>query len=309
LLGLGWIDSQRPYFGLGPDVSWRFDKRDVAKLKPISELALTLDVLDRCGICLPALNNLAEWIWDEIDKGRLLTSLLLARPDFVPCCSLVASMAQLGYRRDALATVLKMVAALDMTSVLPLPPWARLALRYNLGRLGLTQPQSVSDLQLYVLSRPEPWIMSAEIAYAITHEVFYLTDFGFVSLDAPTISYLKCWLPYWARAFLDECNDDVLGEFAMCWTTVAEWPECFTDGPLPTVLSHQRDDGAVPGPPGAGTVLTASDDSPERREFLATYHTTLVAIMACALTLRRERLARANHNPPDVAPRETSHAD
>ncbi len=39
--------------------------------------------------------------------------------------------------------------------------------------------------------------MGGEIAYAVTHEVFHLSDFGFSSLkDSNVVTYLNRWIPH-----------------------------------------------------------------------------------------------------------------
>ncbi|MFM0330108.1 DUF6895 family protein [Paraburkholderia strydomiana] len=292
LRGLGWLNENLPNFSFADcdRADPPFAKAYVARLKPISELALTVWILKRCGLQVPFLDSAAEWAWQECEQGRRLVALLLARNDFLPCCALYAPLFQLGYRCEALDIALAMLSRSTMAAALPLQPWSKLAMRYNLWQLGLSRcPGTAKDL--YIQARPEPWVISGEVAYAITHEVFYLTDFGFRPLqDRDVRDYLKTWTPYWAKSFAAEGDDDLTAEFAMVST-------CLDDSDahdvaatlLLTVLSHQRADGSMTGPQGAGSFLFADDDSLSRREFLASYHTTLVALMAAALAVRLRR--------------------
>jgi Domain of unknown function (DUF6895) len=287
LLGMAWVSSRLAQFSIERTRSESFSKNDVARIKPISELALTLWVLKRCGIGIPVLERIASWVWQECDHGRVLIRLLLARNDFLPCCTLYASLCRLGFRSDVLHTVIMMIARSDMAKVLPLQPWAHFALRYNLWQLGLSRRPGLAGSGLYVEARPEPWVVSGEIAYAITHEIFYLTDFGFRLFRNECIrSYLRTWIPYWARIFSNERDYDLTGELAMAWTCVGETPSLSNEHPISSVLSRQRRDGSVPGPKNAGSFLRMDGDSSRRREFLRSYHTTLVALMASAMALR-----------------------
>ncbi len=130
--------------------------------------------------------------------------------------------------------------------------------------------------------------MSGEIAYAITHEIFYLTDFGFGRLPDSTIDeYLGIWLPYWSRVFENQKDFDLTGEFAMAWRCIRPRSQQVAQG-LSSVLSAQTPAGYVEGPEGAGSIVYQKDDSKNRRVFLGRYHTTLVAIMACALEMRAQ---------------------
>jgi hypothetical protein len=288
LLGLGWTADHVREFAIGEPSNTSFSKQNVARLKPISELALTVSLLRRCGLELPVLDTIAKWIWRECDNGLELTRLLLARSDFLPCCALYSSMHQMGFSSPNLDAVVGLLAKSDMAGVLPLQPWSRLALQYNLWKLRITPWEDIRIDDLYVLRRPEPWIMSGELAYAITHEIMYLTDFGFRELGHPDVElYVSTWIPYWTRIFAEIGDDDVTGELAMISGCLARPRDEFFSLPLATVIAHQQRDGSVIGPPGAGAFLFAQSDSDERRMFLGRYHTTLVMVMAAAMALLR----------------------
>lgn len=290
LLGMAWLNENLQHFAVRTVTSQRFDKHHVAQLKPLTELALTVWMLKRCGLELPVLDATASWIWQQCEHGRKLVALLLARHDFLPCCALYASLRQLGFRDPALDRVLRLLARADIEAALPLQPWSRLAMRYNLWQLGLTKWPG-QEGGLYIATRPEPWVVSGEVAYAITHEVFYLTDFGARELeDVCVTDYLRAWLPYWTRAFVDANDNDLAAELAMVAACLqASHDPASTQG-LHSALAVQREDGAVPGPDGAGSFLFAEGDTAAHRDFLGCYHTTLVTLMAAAMTLRNSTI-------------------
>ncbi|WP_271253409.1 DUF6895 family protein [Pseudanabaena sp. Chao 1811] len=293
LLGLAWVSSQLQEFSINRGRQVVSSEQDITRIKPISELALTVWLLKRCGVQLPILDEIAKWMWQECDHGQYLTHLLLARNDFLPCCAFYASLYKLGYRSKRLHAVLKMLSQSDMAKVLPLQPWSHLALYYNLWQLGLSKRPTTWRASLYVEACPEPWVVSAEVAYAITHEVFYLSDFGFRPLRSQRIiSYLRIWIPYWTNVFISDCNNDVAGELAMIWSCVGSGFCSSFEHPLVAVLENQCEDGSVTGPDGAGTFLYTDKDSPQRRKFLACYHTTLVIMMAAAMALRINSISK-----------------
>jgi hypothetical protein len=290
LLGLGWIAEQREQFAVPELADGPFGKDDVARLKPLSELTLTIWVLKRYRLNLPFLDETAAWIWAQTDQGSALLRLLLARPDFLPSCAIYAMMHELGFTSRPLAAAIAHLARLDLTRALPLQPWARLALSYNLARLGHRDVAGVRLDDLYLAVRPEPWMISGELGYAITHETFYLSDFGFEpTLDRETMDYLRVWLPYWTAAFVAEGDWDLAGEMAMAALCIG------LDEPtgLSEVVRAQDDDGSIQGPDGAGAYLFSQADSSDRRRFLGRYHTTLVLVMATSMALARRSEPRA----------------
>ena len=84
-------------------------------------------------------------------------------------------------------------------------------------------------------------------------------------------------------------NDYVLaGDFAMARKCIHPATQ-EAPGYLYTVLSAQTCARFVEGPEGAESTLYQKTDSEARRLFLRRHHTTLVAVMACALDLRARR--------------------
>lgn len=288
LAALIWVAENLDEFALVDrfDLAAKNLKDQIPQLKPISELALTVWLLQRSGIQHELLSKLSSWIWGQVDSGKLLTKLLLARNDFLPCCSLFGPLYRLGFRSQQLELTLALLAQSDVSRVLPLPPWGALAVRYNLTQLGLNLRPFPSESSLYVGSLPEPWVVSSEIGYAITHEVFYLTDFGSQRIENESVTeYLKIWLPYWGQIFMTEGDYDLTGEIAMAILCMPTNENSASRELLLAVLTNQAESGYVPGPAGAGTMLQQFGDSEHRRTFLAHYHTTLVALMAYALAL------------------------
>jgi hypothetical protein len=288
LLALGWVNEHLAEFAIQVKDSESFNKQDLASIKPASELALTLFLLKRCGIKLPVLEVILDWLWKQYGSGLILNRILLARNDFLPSCALYSSFYQLGYRSDILDSTLAMLSQTEMAKALPLQPWAMYALNYNLQKMGLRSNEKLDDSSLYIRNMPEPWIISNEIGYAITHEIFYMTDFGFAHItDQALQDYLQIWIPYWSDIFFKDGDFDLTAEFSMTWSCINQVNSSnLCNNPLIPILSSQEKTGSVKGPQGAGSFLYAKSDSSERRIFLSDYHTTLVFIMANAMALK-----------------------
>lgn len=133
--------------------------------------------------------------------------------DFLYGCALYASLYQMGFQSNILHSALEMLSKSDMARVLPLQPWSRLGLDYNLCKLGLLRRSEIRKHDLYINECPKAWVVSGDPAYAITHEVFHLSDFGFSSpKDSDVVTYLNRWIPH----YLSKLNSPKRADFGHC---------------------------------------------------------------------------------------------
>lgn len=92
-------------------------------------------------------------------------------------------------------------------------------------------------------------------AYAVTHEVFYLTDFGKKTDTIPgdVAAYISLWIPVWIEIFGEQGNFDLAGELLLSLLYLRCYDEI---GPgVSAMLDAQSADGSTPGPIGAGRAL------------------------------------------------------
>lgn len=274
---LSWVEDNRAHFS--PREHATTASEQVILLKPLSELVLTVSLLSRHpGLqerCLPLL----EWAWDEVQRGRYLLELTSARPELIETVGLYASIRELGVHNDRLEVWLREIVQSALFDGLELPAWRRTALHYNLARLGLVDPPTRSVSGSWLAALPEPWTISDTTGYPMTHEVFYLTDFG-RQRDAVTpevADYLALWLPAWWRCSLAVGNHDLAAEMIMTGACIG-LPG--SSEALGTLASLQQADGRLPGPEGAGGDLPCPSGDRVRGGFLQSYHSTLVALLA-----------------------------
>jgi len=293
--GLTWIENHRDEFSprRGRD-PWE----QTMLLKPFSELMLTVTVLRRDPVLCRRLEPIVQWAWHEAEDGALLIDLTSAKVELVEAVGLYADFAENGHHNPALRQWLEHLVCTDVAAGLELPPWRDVALRYNLARLDLSGPP-VLPAGSWLGARPEPWTISLTTGYPMTHEVFYLTNFGAApdNLAVEIREYLHWWLPAWRDCFRDPEHLDLLAELVM---TAA----CIHGDPGQDVLDlltiRQFDDGSVAGPRGAGRELPSPPDDAERRRFLSDYHTTLVSVLA--LTCAGWNQSRPPHHLPETTP-------
>jgi hypothetical protein len=262
-------------------------------LKPFSELMLTVSLLSRNPLLRSRFAPIVDWAWGEIDHGSLLIDLSSAKAELVECVGLYADFADCGKRNARLEAWLDYLVNADVSQGLELTPWRTTAYGYNLQRLALGNiPASPATSWLRAL--PEPWAISVSMAYPLTHDVFYLTDFGRhpEGLNSELADYVALWLPVWQQCFQEPENLDLLAEFVMTAACLHITPD---EAIVRQLADRQFDDGSVAGPRGAGQNLPAPKGDTTRRRFLSNYHTTLVSALALTSTHWISPL-RANHH-------------
>lgn len=165
-------------------------------------------------------------------------------------------------------------------------PWHQIDLRYYLDLAALPHGMA-GERELFRLSTacrlPSLTHMSRIDAYAVTHVLFYLADFGTRNLRpvlgdrfdavAEAVTMLLGMF-----VFLADC--DLVGELLICCRCLGIRPEPFHSAAWELLFSSQTPDGDLP------RSTLRSDDMPEKpadaaeARFRANYHPTLVALLA-----------------------------
>jgi hypothetical protein len=275
---LVWLECQREQFDLTQFARDEFER--VKLYKPLSELVLTASLLARDAALRDRCLALMDWAWSSVlGGGRYLLDLLSARPELVELIGLYARVYEYGFRNTGLDIWLGHLSGTALVRGLDLPAWRQTALQRALASLGLCGAPTEPTPGGWVAARPEPWTFTDTTGYPMTHEVFYLTDFG---RDPGAVRgqigrYLQFWAPAWSRCCLAAGNNDLAAELAM---TNACMRAPVTTTALEDIVAWQLPDGSVRGPEGAGQNLTSTDADEQRRRFLRNYHTTLVTLLA-----------------------------
>jgi hypothetical protein len=274
---LDWLSRNREKFSFqhGPSA-----KDKLALLKPFAEYLLIHSVLNRNPVLSRQLRADAEWAWKECANGESILSMLQARPDLFELVTVCGSFSALGFRNPQLDQWLQVLFHANGRAG-ELPSWRRVALSFHLAQLGLIEPEMHLDPTSWLAALPEPWIISEERLYALTHQIFYLTDFGRYPerADEAVTAYIELWLPVWAARAKAEANLDLLGELLLVALYLQQHGNVtdLTDD----YLDAQADDGSFPGPPaGSGTLARFSVLSDQT--FYSVYHPTLVGTLFLA---------------------------
>jgi hypothetical protein len=259
-------------------------------LKPIGELALCCDIMIRCEVLITEARSILDWAWKELESGAFLFKALLARPHLLMISSLYSTFHQHGYSHKPLHELIAYYSTSSFTKSIQYPYWRRLDLELALFTIGLVDSFNPKQDLTWSFHQPEPWMIDNDSAYALTHEVFYLTDFGCKKsvLLPETKNYISNWLPTWLKIFLMDSNLDIYSELLMvsaCLNKMDSLKDSFA------VLSNEINiSGCVRGPEGSGRNLIGEENCQDRIHFLRNYHTTLVSMMAICMC------GRANSN-------------
>jgi len=138
--------------------------------------------------------------------------------------------------------------------------------------------------------------------YAITHALFYLTDFG--QRPATTSAHVPAILEALLRLAIAERNADLVAELLFCAlpyglaNTAAGWY---------LFAEMQQPDGRLPGP--SGIVRPAPTDPPGYFAWKQAYHTTIVGILASLMATAPPKRTLPTPAPTDWVARHLADAD
>jgi hypothetical protein len=266
-------------------------EEQIGLVKPFSELVLCCHLMRTNLGATPFTETVFRWAWSQAEGCAVFRRILAARPDLYQLGLPVYCFRAAGFDVDRTLPVLAAVSRTRAFLRYESEQWVRVAAAYAYDRLGL-RPMSRADFEgTWLLHRPEPWLINTASIYALTHEVFYLTDFGrrIDLCDQQTRAYVNCWGPVWSDYFVERRDFDVLGELLIIADCLGlDWTDRFRQ----QLLAAQLDDGAFPGPKRAGQQLSSPSDQPARTAFLGCYHTTLVAMIYLSMTAGSTAKAR-----------------
>ncbi|MEU1281886.1 hypothetical protein [Streptomyces sp. NPDC005805] len=289
-----WLHTHRDGFRLEPDADPATGFLE--RFKPVGELALICKVLFREGVSgsrqAAMARALIDHAWREtLDGGRMLVRGQRIEPASPVPFEVYLPFKELGYSQPELEGAVRLNHRLGSWAALEVTPVRRLGLCAFERRFGLTPSADPAEAlaRTWLGRRPEPWTVEGHTAYAVTHTVFHLTDWGErpEGLPRDIAAYLAEWLPVWLDDWLDLGRWDLLGELLV------------VDACLPSpVLDERVWEGFAAAQLPDGSVPAASDQEPRGEAgevFDQLYHPTLVAAFASVLATGRslERLSAA----------------
>jgi hypothetical protein len=289
---LSWVVEQRRYFN--PLCYTEILKVDLA-LKASAELALVCDhaYSDRTQGSLREYQQLASYLWDDVFSGEALRDYLLTTEVGLLTFGFYASLRQCGYQDKQYERKLQALLNDGYLSAAERVATRDLDFLHSLQRLDLPcdrELQAQAYARCLVGKHPSLYPLTTDDAYAFTHAIFFVTDFGRASgcFSSTDLAYLKSALPRLLEYYLRKGNWDLVAELLICLqATGLARISAYNEG-WGLLFSGQQEDGSFPGPTGdqhgrlwAEAEKRDDDADVGWRRFHDNYHTTLVALMAC----------------------------
>ncbi|MFI0241150.1 DUF6895 family protein [Streptomyces sp. NPDC016845] len=290
---LRWLHANREYGTLSdiPDADLSADR---GAYKALGETALAASLVLRSGAAgtteLALARELLTHCWEQTVNGSLLYERLLRNPLKTDPLETYAHFTRGGFRHAELDELLAHTVTLASTHAAEHVPNRRLGVANAVRVTGLdhgsgTPRWDALTRATWLGSTPEPWHIDWLTAYAVTHTVYHLTDWGRLptGLPADLSGYLRDWLPAWTDVWAEAGHWDLMAELMiveMCRTDPQVDPEDWR-----RLAEVQHEDGMVPR-----DNQPVGDDPAQR--FEDHQHPTIVAVIAGNLAL-----ARALENP------------
>ncbi len=275
-------------------------------IKPLAELALTCEVASDSAAPdrLPSYNEFARFIWDEIFAVEAFRENLLERASGGYAFSIYASLRRCGFEhfnyRSRLQQLIDNRYALGYEQL----PFVKMNLLHYLKTAGFcwTEPSFRAVYATSLLAtHPDPYLVTVMDAYAITHVLFFLTDFARLQPDCLSDAdraYLNSALPRLTQYYVRRRDWDLTAEFLVCLKAAGlEDLDIYRDAWL-LLLASQNEDGSFTGPDRLNEDDTdsltpqgpAPAEDPKHDSFWKNYHTTLVALLALMVALPVRRM-------------------
>lgn len=168
---------------------------------------------------------------------------------------------------------------------------------HHFNALGVPHhlPHAREGFPVSVLTQ-DPVFDRKEVAYELTHALFYTTRFGRNRATLPhhsaTVDLLLIHLSRWSRAQ----DFDLTSELLLCLNLVQASPSALRDWAWSTVIQAQTEDGMVPGP-------NVSDGATREEHLAGSLHTTLVAALAAIRSASADERRPRFSDVPDLGDR------
>ncbi|MDI3388696.1 hypothetical protein QIS99_21165 [Streptomyces sp. B-S-A8] len=323
---LRWLEQQREWFA--PERWEEFLPPRPFRAGPLVELLGLVRVSARAGLPAGGAGRLAEGGAGRLAEGAGLPSCALdlaeraaragdfaaglRRADelFPYHLNLVGLLELLGRPQPVLRGVCEALIAADAGGHARAykPALNRIELRYFLDRGGFRAPAHLPGLaalcrQSIAAQQPDVLQLTQSETYALTHVLFYATDFGRHRRCLPAgeaAERLAGSVRTLLGVHLARGSLDLLAELLLCDTAVAgvRPDDALVARGWHALATAQRPDGAVPSPVHRPGVLAGlAGEKAAAYLFGTCYHTTLAAALAAVVRIAASQTA-AGQNPP-----------
>lgn len=218
------------------------------------------------------------------------------RPSFVlPYATIYSSLHECGYDLHPLDEIIQTSIDSGYVTVMECPSSQKMDLCYTLTKGGFKHafPKLKELYEKTILSKNPPILhIPLDDIYAITHIIFYLTDFGFAKSDLiPTkdLESIKWVITNLIGFSILQKNWDTLGELLLCCDLMDYYPSPLYELGWEKIINSQLSDGCVPSPFFEIKKYENMDETTKKAYYFEqNYHSTLVAAIAAFLSKKHE---------------------
>lgn len=277
--------------------------------KSLIEVALLLALRDRLDAG-PATGAYAALRDQVISVARRRSYKELAARDRSAMLLYAATYGALrlcGHEDREFRWILQQVVDARYAAVFERVPFRYLDLLHSLelAEISHNLPSMEDALRLSLLrANPNALELAERDSYAVTHAVFYVTDFGL--RDGPLLGDLRVpsvieLLEALLVLYRHRGNVDLVAELVCALACLGVQRSAEVDRAWSYLIAMQQSDGSFPGPPDVIHPDHLGKDA-ELDWWTTNYHTTVVAILA-SLMARSKRIAAAHgqFTPPQEA--------
>lgn len=294
---LTWIDKQRDLFN-----PLQYEREHTAsslyQTKALGELGLLCLLYQRCneGMQEPAIDHflhLMHTIWQQPEYQERI----VRRPEFFQLHVMVyVVLQQCRVIDESYKATIQQVIDQDYVTATETTAMRLLDRRHLLdcGGFNHALPAYTELYQRTLLAQTPPAVYFTDTdVYAITHTLFYLTDFGRRAapvLQDPHLLIVRWYIETLLGIYVRRQHWDLVGELLLDCYCLHWYPAIIFPLALEGLAAAQLADGAIAGPRFSAEHSAALLE-PERRNYLFEqhYHTTVVNAITCFLLYQELR--------------------
>lgn len=284
---LNWLDLRKGDLGL------HTSNKDEIRLKKIVELLIICSAFKKKfnGIANNNIKSILSFVTDIIEQISTSNPMIRHPDQYFTYLRIYYSLNECEVGSPFLKGSADRVAQIILKSTDEQLPYKNIETHYLLNKVGLIKKPK---LPLHLIKRtffynnPSPFFMSDKGVYHFTHEIFYLSDFGFINIPRIYSNRKsferKCTIFSLMQSYLYQKNWDLLAELLICCYCLRWFPYPLYEICWSNLLNSQLDDGTILGPYFDNKEYSIRKKKDKLYYTNRNYHTTLVTALACIVS-------------------------
>jgi hypothetical protein len=265
--------------------------------KALGELGLLCMLYHRCsdGILEPTVERFLSFIYSAWQRPAYQENIV-RRPEYFQIYAMIyIVLQQCKIINDSYKGIIQRTLDQGYITATETTPMRLLDRRHLLdcGKFNHNLPSYEELYKNTLLAKNPPlfYLTDADV-YAITHTLFYLTDFGRASapmLAGEHLSTIQWIIETLLGVYLRRKHWDLVGELLLCCLCIHWYPDIIFTLAWEALMKNQLPDGSIPGPRFSEEQASKKEGAQRKQYcFEQNYHTTIVCSITCFLNLNTE---------------------